>query len=132
MKRLLLLLSLAGLVFAVVGFGMPDQQMVTGELMIPAADIYAQVSTNGVYTCDCCPPLWNGGIAMAATDLSNVKVDDMACLTMPNAQMFYLTCAEVVPCVLLRGQLLSWRGIIEHYGDILIYSHGYAYRFSIL
>lgn len=102
---------------------------VTGTLKISAHGLRTVFMTTPGESCDCCPHLWNGGIAYAFESLSPVQVGDMADVTTLDGGHYVLECAEIVPCLRVGGYLVGWRGVVKVNGDIIMFSEGRAYRF---
>ena len=95
-------------------------------------DVLADLMTTTHGECDCCAPLWGGGIATTTADMSCVRVDDTATIRLLDGSRLVLECVEIVPCIRLGRWLIGWQGAIEPQGDVLIYSGGYAYRMTRL
>ena len=111
---------------------LPSDAEVTGKLKIPARDIRTVIMTAHVEGCGCCPSLWNGGIAHALADLSTVQLYDTADLTTIDGCHLVLECVEIIPALHIGRWLVSWKGIINAGGDVVVFSAGKAYRFIIL
>lgn len=105
---------------------------VAGRLNIPAHDIHAVIMTAHGVSCGCCPSLWNGGIAHALEDLSPVQVGDMATLTTLDGGYRVMECLSITDALHIGRRLISWRGIVKADGDVIVFSAGRAYRFTIL
>lgn len=99
---------------------------------IRAGDIHAEVHTINEAPCDCCPILWNGGIATTTTDLSDVRLYDMADVVTLDGGHYVLECVEIIPCIRVGRWLIGWRGVVKTQGDIIVYSAGKAYRLTRL
>lgn len=132
MKRLWLLILCLLCVFSVICLYTSDDMICVGEILISAKGINAYLLTAESVTCDCCPPLWNGGVATITGVLTEIEIDDVARVCLLSEYRLYLECVEIVPCILINNQLIGWHGIISPNGDIVIYSRGHAYRFTIL
>lgn len=105
---------------------------VVGRIRIPSADISADVYHVSTESCTCCYELWHGGQASTLSDLSEVRIDDTAYLTLLSGQRFVVECVEILPCIRLGRWLVSWNGIVKDNGDVLIFSNGTVYRWTIL
>lgn len=99
---------------------------------IRTGDIRADLMTDHEADCVCCPVLWNGGIVSTAEDLSSVKLYDMADVRTLDGGHYVLECVEIIPCIRVGKYLIGWRGVIKANGDVLVYSAGKAYRFTML
>lgn len=95
-------------------------------------DIIADLMTTTHGECDCCAPLWGGGIATTTADMSSVRVDDTATIRLLDGSRLVLECVEIVLCIRMGRWLVGWQGVIEPRGDVLIYSGGRAYRMTRL
>lgn len=102
---------------------------VAGEIKIPTAGIWAEFMTADMPVCDCCPALWNGGVATTTADLSSVQVWDVADLRTLDGGHLVLECVEILPCIRVGRWLIGWRGIIRTEGDVLLVSGNSVYRF---
>lgn len=125
MKRIIVIILLSALALPLFTSSGRD---VVGRIRIPAVDLSAEVYGTDETDCGCCPALWNGGRVSTASDLSGVCIDDVAHLTLLSGQRLVLECAEVTPCIRLGPWLVSWRGIVEDNGDVLIINCGKVYR----
>lgn len=105
---------------------------VIGRIRIPSADVSADVFAESPAFCDCGGAMWHGGKGSTLSDLSAVKVDDLAYLTLLTGQRFVVECVEITPCIHIGSWLFCWRGTIRATGDVLIVSSGYVYRWTIL
>lgn len=110
-------------------------------LFIPIGDVVgyirihglsAEVRTDDIPNCCCCPPLWNGGIATTPADLSTVRLYDTATLTTLDGTRLVLECVEITPCIRWGRWLLGWQGVLSPNGDVLIVSRGMIYRWTRL
>ena len=123
---------LCALAICALAYILPRDAEVSGRLKIPAHDIRTPVMTAHGAGCDCCPSLWNGGIAHALDDLSPVQVGDTADLTTLDGGHLVMECVEIIPALHVDRWLVSWQGIIQANGDVVIFSAGKAYRFIVL
>lgn len=105
----------------------PDDGCVAGRIRI--GDIHAEIYTSHGAACDCCPALWNGGIATTPADLSSVQVGDWADIKTLDGGHYVGECVEVIPCIRVGRWLIGWRGVVKAEGDIIVYAKGRAYRF---
>jgi len=104
-----------------------------GEILIPAADIRAEVMTASHGSdCGCCGMLWQGGIVTTTADLSAVQLYDMACLITVDGDSMALECVEIAPCLRVGRWLVGWWGVIQPEGDVLVVSGSRVYRFARL
>ena len=103
MKRIILLIVI------LVGFvclgGQSEKTTVVGEFQIAAREVNAFLLSQEAITCDCCPPLWNGGIATITDKLTETEINDVACIRWLGGYRLYAECIEIVPCVLINNQL---------------------------
>lgn len=113
-------------------FLIPTDSEVVGMLKIPARDIRTVIMTTHGEGCGCCPSLWNGGIAHALADLAPVQLYDTADLTTLDGGHLVLECVEITPALYIGRWLVSWNGIINAGGDVVVFSAGKAYRFGRL
>lgn len=105
---------------------------VVGRIRIPSVDVSADVFHHVAESCTCGEELWHGGQASTMSDLSDVCIDDRAYLTLLSGQRFVVECVEIIPCIRLGRWLISWNGIVKDNGDVLIFSNGTVYRWTIL
>lgn len=112
-----------------LAFLIPTDAEVVGWLKIPACDIRTVIMTAHGEGCGCCPSLWNGGIAHAMADLSPVQLYDTADMTTLDGGHLVLECVEITPALHIGRWLVSWKGIINACGDVVVFSAGKAYRF---
>lgn len=124
-----LLVVLLVLLITVSVFVSDDNVLITANIHIPPANLTAEVYSSPTSQCDCCPELWNGGLATVKADMSAVKVDDMAYLYLLGGERLVMECVAITPCVKLGGWLISWPSVLRVDGDVLIYSNGLVYRF---
>ena len=108
---------------------MPEQY-VCGK--IRTGNIRADILTFSVAECDCCPVLWNGGIATTKTDLTSVQLYDAAEIITLDGGHYVLECVEIIPCIRVGRWLIGWQGLIWAEGDIILYNTYKAYRFTRL
>lgn len=120
------------LAICALAYFLPRDAEVSGKLRIPVRDIRTPVMTAHGAGCDCCPSLWNGGIAHALDDLSPVQVGDTADLTTLDGGHLVMECVEIIPALHVDRWLVSWQGVIQANGDVIIFSAGKAYRFIVL
>lgn len=132
MKRLLCALLVLVLPLTAALIPLQSERFYVGDLYVATQGVDASLFAPKIVTCDCCPPLWNGGVATVSDKLSEIEIEDMACVTLLGEYKLYLECVEIVPCIMINTHLISWHGLVLPYGDILIYSCGRAYRFTIL
>lgn len=109
-----------------------DDVFVVGRIKISAIDLIADLYGNPTFECDCCAPLWNGGQASTLYDLSSVSLYDKAHLTLFGGQRLVVECVEIIPCIRVWHWFASWKGIVRDNGDVLIFSNGTVYRWTIL
>ena len=109
-----------------------DDVSVVGRIKIPAIDLIADIYGASTSECDCCAPLWNGGQASTLSDLSGVNIDNKAHLTLLSGQRLVVECVEITPCIRVWHWFISWKGIVKDNGDVLIFSNGTVYRWTIL
>lgn len=131
MKRslFLIILILLMLPICVLPLLLPAQHL-SGHILIPAADIRAEVMTASHGSdCGCCGMLWQGGIVTTTADLSAVQLYDTACLITVDEDSMALECVEITPCLRLGSTLIGWRGVLRPEGDVLVVSGGRVYRF---
>lgn len=83
-------------------------------------DICAEVYTAHGATCDCCAPLWGGGIAVTDADLSSVQEGDWAVLTLLDGTRLVMECAAITPCIQVSSWIVTQYGILRPEGDILV------------
>lgn len=101
----------------------------TGHILIPAADIRAEVMTaSHGPACGCCGVLWQGGIVTTTADLSTVQLYDTACLITVDGDSMALECVEITPCLRVGRWLIGWQGVIRPEGDVLVVSGSRVYR----
>lgn len=103
---------------------------VAGKIRI--GGIRAEVHTVNEAPCDCCPILWNGGIATTTADLSAIRLYDIADIVTLDGGHYVLECVEIIPCIQVGGCLVGWQGVIRTKGDIILYDAYKAYRFTRL
>ena len=99
---------------------------------IRTGDIRAEVHTINEAPCDCCPLLWNGGIATTTADLSDVRLYDMADVVTLDGGHYVMECVEIIPCIRVGRWLIGWHGVVKAKGDIIVYNAGKAYRLTRL
>lgn len=99
---------------------------------IRTGDIRAEVHTISEAPCDCCPLLWNGGIATTPADLSAIRLYDMADVVTLDGGHYVLECVEIIPCIRVGRWLIGWHGVVKAQGDIIVYNAGKAYRLTRL
>lgn len=134
MKRslFLIILILLMLPICVLPILLPAQH-VAGHIIIPAADIRAEVMTASHGSdCGCCGMLWQGGIVTTTADLYTVQLYDTACLITVDDDSMALECVEIIPCLRVGRWLIGWRGVIRPEGDVLVVSGSRVYRFARL
>lgn len=83
-------------------------------------DICAEVYTAHGATCDCCAPLWGGGIAVTDADLSSVQEGDWATITLLDGTRLAMECAAITPCIQVSSWIVTRYGILRPGGDILV------------
>lgn len=105
----------------------PDDGTAAGTLCV--GDICAEVYTAHGATCDCCAPLWGGGIVTARADLTSVQVGDWAVLTLLDGTRLVLECAAITPCLRIGSYLIGQWGITQAAGEIIIYDKCTAWWF---
>lgn len=105
----------------------PNDGTAAGILRID--DICAEVYTAHGATCDCCAPLWGGGIAVTDADLSSVQEGDWAVLTLLDGTRLVMECAAITPCLRVGNCLIGPWGITQADGEIIIYDKCTAYWF---
>lgn len=116
------------LVLAIVLWALPrPPSFHAGVLRVGA--INADLMTTNHGECDCCAPLWGGGIATTTADLSSVQVDDTATIQLLDSSRLVLECVEIIPCIKTGGLLIGRHGVIRANGDVIIHSNNKAYRF---
>lgn len=134
MKRslFLIILILLMLPICVLPILLPAQH-VAGHIIIPAADIRAEVMTASHGSdCGCCGMLWQGGIVTTTADLYTVQLYDTACLITVDDDSMAMECVKIIPCLRFGRWLLGWRGVILPEGDVLVVSGSRVYRFARL
>lgn len=92
-------------------------------------DICAEVYTAHGDACDCCAPLWGGGIVTAREDLTSVQVGDWAVLTLLDGTRLVMECAAITPCLRVGNCLIGPWGITRAEGEIIIYDKCTAWWF---
>lgn len=97
----------------------PDDGISAGTISI--GDICAEVYTAHGATCDCCAPLWGGGIAVTDADLSGVQEGDWATITLMDGTRLVMECAAITPCLRVGRYLIGPWGITQAEGEIIIY-----------
>lgn len=102
-------------------------EIAAGTLRI--GDLCMEVYTTHGDACDCCAPLWGGGIATARADLTSVQVGDWAVLTLLDGTRLVLECAAITPCLRVGNCLIGQWGITQAEGEIIIYDKCTAYWF---
>lgn len=102
-------------------------EIAAGTLRI--GDLCMEVYTTHGDACDCCAPLWGGGIVTARADLTSVQVGEWATITLLDGTRLVLECAAIVPCIRVGRWLVGLRGIIRADGDVVVFTHASAYRF---
>ena len=105
----------------------PDDGISAGTISI--GDICAEVYTAHGATCDCCAPLWGGGIAVTDADLSGVQEGDWATITLLDGTRLVLECAAITPCLRVGRYLIGPWGITRAEGEIIIYDKCTAWWF---
>ena len=129
--KYIIIIAIIILLFA-LAFSYQTDTEVVGKLKIPAHDIRTVIMTAHEEGCGCCPSLWNGGIVHALEDLSPVQLYDTADLTTLDGGHYVLECVEIVPCIHVCGYLIGIRGVVKADGDVVVFSAGKAYRFTML
>lgn len=89
--------------------------------ILQIGDIQAEIYTTHAPTCECCAPLWSGGIATIEADLSSVQAGDWANLTLLDGTRLVLECTTIIPCIRAGPWLITLQGIFQAEGDIIIY-----------
>lgn len=127
-----LLLFASALTVPILLDAQPSQRL-AGHILIPAADIRAEVvkASHGS-ACGCCGMLYNGGIVHTTADLSAVQLYDMACLITVDGDSMALECVEIIPCLRVGRWLIGLQGVILPEGDVLVVSRSRVYRFARL
>ncbi|MBQ8616232.1 MAG: hypothetical protein IJ418_01845 [Clostridia bacterium] len=98
-----------------------DGLSVYGCIRIPSAGICAEVyTTKRGQDCGCCGALWNGGQAFVQADMSAVHLYDMVDLRSRDGEHLVLECVEIVDCIRVGRCLVSWQGIVQPGGDVLL------------
>lgn len=100
-------------------------EIAAGTLRI--GDLCMEVYTTHGDACDCCAPLWGGGIVTAGADLTSVQVGDWAVLTLLDGTRLVLECAAITPCLRVGRYLIGQWGITQAEGDIIVYDAFTAY-----
>ena len=112
---------------------LPPDPHVAGDILIPAADIRAEVMTaSHGPACGCCGMLWQGGIVTTTADLSTVQLYDLACLITGDGDSMALECVEIISCLRVGRWLIGLQGVILPEGDVLVVSGSRVYRFARL
>lgn len=121
MKRFVFLAVLALIMspICVLPLLYPDDGTAAGTLCI--GDICADLYTLDRPACDCCAPLWGGGIAVTDADLSCVRVGDWATITLLDGTRLIMECAAITPCLRVGRYLIGPWGITQAEGEIIIY-----------
>lgn len=134
MKRWVFVTLLILLMLPLLMLPILDRDMhLAGHILIPAADIRAEVMTASHGSdCGCCGMLWQGGIVTTTADLSAVQLYDTACLITVDGDSMALECVEITPCLRVGRWLIGWRGVILPEGDVLVVSGGRVYRWARL
>lgn len=105
----------------------PEDGTAAGTLCI--GDVCADLYTLDRPACDCCAPLWGGGIAVTDADLSSVQQGDWATITLMDGTRLVMECAAILPCIRVGNWIVSQHGIFRAEGDIIIYNKCTAYWF---
>lgn len=135
MKRIkILFIILLVLLLVVCALAPPNRDQYTiGRIYIQSANVSAELTTSSLRSdCGCCGILWNGGVVTAKTNLSNVRLYDMAKLTTIEPSRIVLECVEITPCIRFGNWLISSNGIVQPNGDLLVVSGCIVYRFIML
>lgn len=129
MKRFVFLAVLALIMspICVLPLLYPDDGTADGTLCI--GDICADLYTLDRPACDCCAPLWGGGIAVTDADLSSVQVGDWATITLLDGTRLVMECAAITPCLRVGNCLIGPWGITRAEGEIIIYDKCTAWWF---
>lgn len=122
-----LILILLMLPLCVLPILSPDDGISAGTISI--GDICAEVYTAHGATCDCCAPLWGGGIAVTDDDLSGVQEGDWATITLLDGTRLVMECAAITPCLRVGNWLIGEWGITQAEGEIIIYDKCMAWWF---
>lgn len=131
MKRWVFVTLLLTLMLPLILLPILDRDMhVAGHILIPAADIRAEVmkASHGS-DCGCCGMLWQGGVVTTTADLTAVQLYDTACLITVDEDSIALECVEITPCLRFGSTLIGWRGVLRPEGDVLVVCGGRVYRF---
>lgn len=102
-------------------------EIAAGTLRI--GDICMEVYTTHGDACDCCAPLWGGGIAVTDADLSGVQEGDWATITLLDGTRLVMECAAITPCLRVGNCLIGPWGITRAEGEIIIYDKCTAWWF---
>lgn len=105
----------------------PDDSIAAGIMRI--GDLRAEIRTTHAPTCDCCAPLWGGGIATIEADLSSVQAGDWATITLLDGTRLVMECAAITTCLRVGDWLIGQWGITQAEGEIIIYDKCTAYWF---
>lgn len=105
----------------------PDDSRAAGTLCV--GDICADLYTMDRPDCDCCAPLWGGGIAVTDADLFGVQEGDWATITLLDGTRLVLECAAITPCLRAGHWLIGQWGITRAEGEIIIYDKCTAWWF---
>lgn len=92
-------------------------------------DVAGELEMRTVPSCDCCPPLWGGGIATTTADLSAIREGDWATITLLDGTRLVLECAAILPCIRVGDWIVSQYGIFRAEGDVIVYDKYKAYMF---
>lgn len=101
----------------------PNDGTAAGTLCI--GDVCAKVYTLERPDCDCCAPLWGGGIAVTDANLSCVQEGDWVTITLLDGTRMVMECAAITPCLRVGNCLIGPWGITPAEGEIIIYK-GYT------
>ena len=83
-------------------------------------DIRAEVYATHGDACDCCAPLWGGGIAVTDADLSSVQEGAWATITLLDGTRLVMECAAILPYIRVGDWIMTQYGILRPEGDILV------------
>lgn len=115
----IIIIIMAGL--CVLPLCCPQVQYVAGRIYIRSRGITAEVYTTEPDPIDGMSSLWNGGRVTTNTNMSDVKLGDMAEVYTVEGEHIVLECISI---------RIAWP--IDPRGDVLVVDGGWVYRFTRL
>ena len=117
----IIIIIMAGL--CVLPLCRPQVQYVAGRIYIRSRGISAELYTTEPDPIDGMSTLWSGGRVTIKTDLSGVKLGDMAEVYTVEGEHLVLECVDI-----RKG----WAWIVEPQGDVIVINGRWMYRLTRL